>query len=54
MPSYDTYMSLLLETTLNLPRPMPRLFILVNILAKPKISLLSRKGTNGKARIFFV
>ena len=32
---------------------MPRPFILVNILAKPKISLLSRKGTNGEARIFF-
>ncbi len=46
-------MSFLLETTLNIPRPMPRPFILVNILAKPKISLLSRKGTDGEARIFF-
>ena len=54
MPSYDTYMSLLLETTLYLPRQLPRPSILVNNLAKPKISLLSRKGSTAKQGYFFV
>ena len=54
MPSYDTYMSLLLETTLYIPRQLPRPSILVNNLTNSRISLLSRKGSTAKQGYFFI